>query len=204
MATLCCQHARKSTPNRVGGLHLIIRELLLTMEIRSRLSGRYSAWNWPARSSLRVRSIHRTRVHAQDRDTAKEAAAGTITDVDINVRLQQAYERGYAAGKAASGDTAAGQQSSDSLLRSVTKGLVWRLFSTTATVGIALLVLHDVLQVRASFNTHACKLCCCCLCRCAQPHCIALHCTAWDTADSGCTEARRTRILAQAGAVHHT
>jgi hypothetical protein len=36
----------------------------------------------------------------------------------------------------------------DSLARSAVKGLVWRLFSTTATMGIALLVLHDVLKVR--------------------------------------------------------
>jgi hypothetical protein len=36
----------------------------------------------------------------------------------------------------------------DSLARSAVKGLVWRLFSTTATMGIALLLLHDVLQVR--------------------------------------------------------
>jgi hypothetical protein len=35
----------------------------------------------------------------------------------------------------------------DSLARSAVKGLVWRLFSTTATMGIALLVLHDVLKV---------------------------------------------------------
>lgn len=50
------------------------------------------------------------------------------------------------AAAAASNDEDTGM-SGDSILRSAAKGLVWRLFSTSATVGIALLVLHDVIQV---------------------------------------------------------
>jgi hypothetical protein len=60
----------------------------------------------------------------------------------------------------------------DSLARSAVKGLVWRLFSTTATMGIALLVLHDVLQVSGGLSgisgcwllaylTGSCCGCCC-------------------------------------------
>jgi hypothetical protein len=35
----------------------------------------------------------------------------------------------------------------DSLLRSVLKGLVWRVFSTALTVSIILVVFHDTVQV---------------------------------------------------------
>ncbi|KAF6255275.1 hypothetical protein COO60DRAFT_1641689 [Scenedesmus sp. NREL 46B-D3] len=43
----------------------------------------------------------------------------------------------------------------DSLARSAVKGLVWRLFSTTATMGIALLLLHDVLKVEDALKLGA-------------------------------------------------
>lgn len=49
-------------------------------------------------------------------------------------------------------------QGHDSLLRSAAKGLIWRLFSTTATVGIALLVLHDILQVSHQAAAVACAM----------------------------------------------
>lgn len=55
-----------------------------------------------------------------------------------------------AAGASAAADNQAPSQSAaagDSLMRSVIKGFVWRIFSTTVTVSVALLVLHDSLQV---------------------------------------------------------
>jgi uncharacterized membrane protein len=39
------------------------------------------------------------------------------------------------------------QPGGDSLLRSAIKGLVWRVFSTSATVAVALVLLHDSLRV---------------------------------------------------------
>lgn len=58
-----------------------------------------------------------------------------------------------------SSSSSSGQSSetaaADSLARSAVKGLVWRLFSTTATMGIALLVLHDVLQVEDALKLGA-------------------------------------------------
>jgi uncharacterized membrane protein len=38
-------------------------------------------------------------------------------------------------------------QGSDSILRSAVKGLVWRIFSTTATVTVALVLFQDSLEV---------------------------------------------------------
>jgi uncharacterized membrane protein len=38
-------------------------------------------------------------------------------------------------------------QAGDSIARSALKGLVWRIFSTTATVGVAMVILKDSLEV---------------------------------------------------------
>lgn len=54
---------------------------------------------------------------------------------------------------AAKAPAAAGQgagsssQAGDSIVRSAVKGLVWRIFSTTATVGVAFVILQDSLDV---------------------------------------------------------
>jgi hypothetical protein len=47
-------------------------------------------------------------------------------------------------------DTTSCMQAPDSVVRSAVKALVWRLFSTALTVSVALLVLHDSLQVGGS------------------------------------------------------
>eukprot|EP00775_Hariotina_reticulata_P002633 gene2633-2934_t len=90
---------------------------------------------------------------ASPNDTVGKAvgpsAAAMATDstrqssvADDSTPLHQ--EAAAAAAASNNGDTG---MSGDSILRSAAKGLVWRLFSTSATVGIALLVLRDVIQV---------------------------------------------------------
>jgi uncharacterized membrane protein len=45
------------------------------------------------------------------------------------------------------GTSSSSSQASDSIARSAIKGLVWRIFSTTATVGVAMIILKDSLEV---------------------------------------------------------
>ena len=46
----------------------------------------------------------------------------------------------------------------DSVLRSLLKGLVWRVFSTALTVSIILAVFHDTVQVHHKQNPILCIL----------------------------------------------
>ena len=43
-----------------------------------------------------------------------------------------------------------GSQLPDSIMRSALKGLLWRIFSTTATVSIALLIFKENIKVRGA------------------------------------------------------
>jgi uncharacterized membrane protein len=58
--------------------------------------------------------------------------------------LQGTLQQTAAAGGAAASQ---GSKPADSVMRSAVKGLVWRVFSTTATVSVALLIMQDSLQV---------------------------------------------------------
>jgi uncharacterized membrane protein len=67
--------------------------------------------------------------------------------------MEAAYQRGYAAGRAAAAAAGATSSSSataaaaaagpDSLAKSAVKGLVWRVFSTAATLAVASFIFRD-------------------------------------------------------------
>jgi uncharacterized membrane protein len=59
--------------------------------------------------------------------------------------LQGTPQQTAAAAGSASGSK--GSKPPDSVMRSAVKGLVWRVFSTSATVSVALLIMQDSLQV---------------------------------------------------------
>lgn len=59
----------------------------------------------------------------------------------------KANNTGQQQSRGSSQDSQEQQQAGDSIVRSAVKGLVWRIFSTTVTVGVAMVVLHDSLQV---------------------------------------------------------
>lgn len=83
-------------------------------------------------------------------DTAEKAVAQSAALVANSTQQSSVADVSTAISRQAAAEASSdggGGASEDSILRSAAKGLVWRLFSTSATVGIALLVLHDVIQV---------------------------------------------------------
>lgn len=99
---------------------------------------------------LDARALRQLRQEAYDAGFKAGLLHGAQVRVTLEPQQQQAQpqqQRQQAQQQQRQQQTAGSRAGGDSLARSAVKGLVWRVFSTATTVSVALLVLHDSLQV---------------------------------------------------------